>query len=333
MIKSGGFKRARPLTSAPAPSAAAASCSKPGAAPTWPRRPAGRHLPRRRPDHVRQRRRLLEGAAEEILGEAIKGRRDKVLISTKATFRFGDGAERRRLLAPPPDRAVDAALKRLGTDYIDLFQLHGFDARRRSRRRCATLDDAGARRQDPLPRLLQLLRLAPDEVAGRRRSPRLDALCRAPGVLLAGRPRLRVGADAAGAGSGRRRRGVEPARLGPPDRQDPPRPAAARRQPPAEQTAHSRAAVDDEYLYDVVDALDAIAQETGKTVSQVALNWLLQRPTVSPRSSSAPATRSSSAEPRRGRLEPHAEQVAQAGCGQRAAEAVPVLAPDRPDAG
>jgi len=39
--------------------------------------------------------------------------------------------------------------------------------------------------------------------------------------------------------------------------------------------------VDDERLYDVVDALDAIAEETGKTVPQIALNWLLQRPTVS----------------------------------------------------
>jgi aryl-alcohol dehydrogenase-like predicted oxidoreductase len=39
--------------------------------------------------------------------------------------------------------------------------------------------------------------------------------------------------------------------------------------------------VDDEYLYKVVDALDEIAAETGKTVPQIALNWLLQRPTVS----------------------------------------------------
>jgi aryl-alcohol dehydrogenase-like predicted oxidoreductase len=38
--------------------------------------------------------------------------------------------------------------------------------------------------------------------------------------------------------------------------------------------------VDDEYLYTVVDALDVVAKETGKTVTQVALNWLLQRPTV-----------------------------------------------------
>src|SRR5688572_13300037 len=71
-----------------------------------------------------------KGAAESILGEAIKGRpRDSLIISTKATFRFGDGenqvgSSRHHLI-----NAVDGALKRLGTDYIDLFQLHGFDAR------------------------------------------------------------------------------------------------------------------------------------------------------------------------------------------------------------
>src|SRR5581483_9166569 len=64
------------------------------------------------------------GASESILGEAIKGRRDQVLISTKATFRFDDkpnsvGSSRYHLI-----HAIDAALKRLGTDYIDLFQLH-----------------------------------------------------------------------------------------------------------------------------------------------------------------------------------------------------------------
>ena len=68
------------------------------------------------------------GQAEEILGKAIAGRRDRVLISTKASFRFGDGpndvgSSRFHLM-----RAVDASLRRLGTDYIDLFQLHGFDA-------------------------------------------------------------------------------------------------------------------------------------------------------------------------------------------------------------
>jgi aryl-alcohol dehydrogenase-like predicted oxidoreductase len=80
------------------------------------------------------------GAAEEILGEAIKGRRDKVLISTKATFRFSDapndvGSSRLHLL-----KSVDAALKRLGTDTIDLFQLHGYDALTPPEEVHATLD-------------------------------------------------------------------------------------------------------------------------------------------------------------------------------------------------
>src|ERR1700733_11481837 len=69
-----------------------------------------------------------QGMAEEILGEAIKGRRDRVIISTKGAFRDGPGpndvgSSRHHLI-----RAVEASLRRLGTDYIDLYQLHGFDA-------------------------------------------------------------------------------------------------------------------------------------------------------------------------------------------------------------
>src|SRR5688572_10328579 len=69
-----------------------------------------------------------DGLAEEILGKAIKGRREQVIISTKATFRSGDGpndvgSSRHHLV-----RSCEASLRRLGTDYIDLFQLHGFDA-------------------------------------------------------------------------------------------------------------------------------------------------------------------------------------------------------------
>ncbi|HVQ13791.1 MAG TPA: aldo/keto reductase, partial [Vicinamibacterales bacterium] len=66
------------------------------------------------------------GEAEEILGQAIKGRRDRVLISTKGTFRAGPGpndvgSSRQHLI-----RAVEGSLRRLNTDYIDLYQLHGF---------------------------------------------------------------------------------------------------------------------------------------------------------------------------------------------------------------
>ena len=110
------------------------------------------------------------GAAEEILGEAIKGRRDQVLISTKATFRVGDGPNDVGSSRHHLTQAVEGALKRLGTDYIDLFQLHGFDAMTPIEEVLAHARRPRARRQDPLHRLLELLRLAPDEVAGRRRT-------------------------------------------------------------------------------------------------------------------------------------------------------------------
>ena len=88
-----------------------------------------------------RRRLFARRSPSEILGEAIKGRRDKVLISTKATFRFGDGpndvgSSRHHLIA-----AVDGCLSRLGTDYIDLFQLHGFDAMTPIEEVLDTLDD------------------------------------------------------------------------------------------------------------------------------------------------------------------------------------------------
>src|SRR4051794_13253222 len=68
------------------------------------------------------------GAAEEILGQAIKGRRDQVLVSTKGTFRAGPGPNDVGSSRHHLTRAVDGSLRRLGTDYIDLYQLHGFDA-------------------------------------------------------------------------------------------------------------------------------------------------------------------------------------------------------------
>ena len=82
-----------------------------------------------------------DGASEEVLGGAIKGRRDKVLISTKAVFRTGAspndvGASRFHLV-----NAVESSLRRLGTDYIDFFQLHGFDALTPIEETLSTLDD------------------------------------------------------------------------------------------------------------------------------------------------------------------------------------------------
>src|SRR6187402_3870107 len=81
------------------------------------------------------------GASEEVLGGAIKGRRDKVLISTKGTFRAGDGPNDVGSSRQHITQAVDASLKRLGTDYIDLYQLHGFDAQTPVGEALRALDD------------------------------------------------------------------------------------------------------------------------------------------------------------------------------------------------
>ena len=80
--------------------------------------------------------------------------------------------------------------------------------------------------------------------------------------------------------SERRHGGLEPARLGPADGEASPRPAAARGEPTADKPRDNGPPVPDDLLYRVVDALDAIAKETGKTVPQIALNWLLRKPTI-----------------------------------------------------
>ena len=81
------------------------------------------------------------GMAEEILGQAIKGRRDKVLISTKGSFRRGPGPNDVGSSRHYLPRAVEASLRRLGTDYIDLYQLHAFDALTPVEEALGTLDD------------------------------------------------------------------------------------------------------------------------------------------------------------------------------------------------
>ena len=82
-----------------------------------------------------------DGLAEELLGQAIAGRRDRVIVSTKGTFRLGEGpndvGSSRHHLA----NAIHGSLKRLGTDYIDVYQLHGFDAQTRVEETLRTLDD------------------------------------------------------------------------------------------------------------------------------------------------------------------------------------------------
>jgi aryl-alcohol dehydrogenase-like predicted oxidoreductase len=220
------------------------------------------------------------GASESILGEAIKGRRDQVILSTKATFRFNDepnnvGSSRHHLI-----RAVEDALKRLGTDYIDLFQLHGFDARTPVEEVLSTFDTlvrAGKIRYTGVSNFSGWHLMKSLATADRYGYPRYVA--NQTYYSLIGRDYewelMPLGLDQGvgavvwsplgwGRLTGKIRRGQ-------------PLPATSR----LHKTADIGPPVPDEYLYKVVDALDEIAAETGKTVPQIALNWLLQRPTVS----------------------------------------------------
>lgn len=220
------------------------------------------------------------GAAEEILGKAIAGRRDSVLISTKATFTAGDGpndvgSSRFHLI-----RAVEGSLRRLGTDYIDLFQLHGFDAMTPIEETLGTLDDmvkAGKIRYIGCSNFSgwHLMKsLAVSEKYGLARYVAHQAY-----YSLIGREYewelMPLGLDQGvgamvwsplgwGRLTGKIRRGQ-------------PLPESSR----LHVTADAGPPVSDEYVYGVVDALDAVAAEVEKTVPQVALNWLLSRPTVS----------------------------------------------------
>lgn len=222
------------------------------------------------------------GLAEEILGGAIDGRRDRVIVSTKATFRAGAGpndvgSSRHHLI-----RAIEGSLRRLRTDYIDLFQLHGFDAATPVEETLRTLDD--------LVRAGKIRFIGCSNFSGWHLMKSLAVSARYGWARYVAHQAYYslVGRDyewelmplaldqnvgcvvwsplAFGRLSGKVRRGSPPAagtRLA--------SPVAAGNAPP----------VDDEHLHRVLDAVDQVAAETGKTVPQVALNWLLQRPSVS----------------------------------------------------
>ena len=221
-----------------------------------------------------------DGLSETILGKAISGRRDKVLISTKATFRMGPGpndlgSSRHHLI-----RACEASLRRLGTEYIDIYHLHGFDA-------LTPLDEV-------LSTLNQLVvsgkvrYIACSNFSGWHLMKSLDVSDRYGWARYVGHQvyysligreyeweLMPLGMDQGvgaliwsplgwGRLTGKVRRGQ-------------PLPKESR----LHKTGDMGPQMADEYLYKVVDALDVVAKECGKSVPQVALNWLLQRPTVS----------------------------------------------------
>jgi aryl-alcohol dehydrogenase-like predicted oxidoreductase len=221
-----------------------------------------------------------DGQSEAILGAAIAGRRSKVILSTKLTLRIGEGpndvgASRHHLI-----EATHKALERLGTDYIDLLQLHHFDAMTPVEQVMSTLDDlvrSGKVRYLGVSNFSGWHLMKSQAVADRYGYSRFVA--NQTYYSLIGRDYewelMPLGQDQGvgavvwsplgwGRLTGKIRRGD-------------PMPPLSR----LHDTAGFAPPVDDERLYRVVGVLDEIAAETGKSVPQIALNWLLQRPTVS----------------------------------------------------
>jgi len=221
-----------------------------------------------------------DGRSEEILGRALGDKRDRVLISTKAYFPAGRGPNDRGTSRYHLRRALEDSLRRLNTDTIDIYHMHGFDA-------LTPIEEV----QDTLNSFVhegKVRYIACSNYSGWHLMKSLAIADRygwtryvAHQVYysLVGREyewelmplgiEEKVGAlvwSPLGWGrlTGKIRRGQ-------------PLPEVSR----LHKTADAGPPVPDEYLYNVVDALDAVAKETGKTIPQIALNWLLQRPTVS----------------------------------------------------
>ena len=219
------------------------------------------------------------GASEEILGAALKGRRDQALVATKATFPTGKGPNEKGSSRHHLIRALEASLKRLGTDYVDVYFLHGYDALTPVEETLRTLDDmvrSGKVRYIGCSNysgwhLMKALATSEREglerfvvyqgyysLIGRDYEWELMPLGLDQGVDLMVWSPLGWGRL-----TGKIRRG---------------QPLPEGRIKQGGDVGGPK--VDDEHLFRVVDALDIVAAETGKTVPQVALNWLLTRPTV-----------------------------------------------------
>ncbi|MCO5730937.1 aldo/keto reductase [Rhizobium sp. SSA_523] len=220
-----------------------------------------------------------DGASEEVLGQAIKGRREEVLISTKAGLPTGPGpndwgSARSRLIA-----SVDAALRRLGTDRIDIFQLHAFDASTPVEEVVSTLDrlvQAGKLRYVGVSNFSGWQVMKSLAAADRHGLTRYVA--HQVYYSLLGRDYewdlMPLAADQGlGAlvwsplGWGRLTGKISRLKPIPPESR-------------LHQTAEFGPPVEEAHLYKVVDALEEVAGELGKSVPQVAINWLTRRPTV-----------------------------------------------------
>jgi len=219
------------------------------------------------------------GLSEEILGKAISRKRNELLISTKATFPMGQGPNDLGSSRYHVTRAVEDSLRRLGTDFIDIYTFHGFDAVTPVEEALRTLDDlvqAGKVRYIACSNFSgwHLMKsLAVSDKYGWTRYVAHQAYYSLIGreyewELMPLALDQKIGTIVwSPLGWGRLTGKI---------RRNQPLPKTSR----LHETAAQGPPVSDEYLYTVMDALDQVAEETGKTVPQVALNWLLQRPTV-----------------------------------------------------
>ncbi|MCB0195072.1 MAG: aldo/keto reductase [Anaerolineae bacterium] len=219
------------------------------------------------------------GLSEEILGEALSGRRDKVLLSTKATFRMAKGpnalgSSRHHLL-----KACEDSLRRLKTDYIDIYTMHGFDAQTPVEETLRTLDDlvqSGKVRYIGCSNFSgwHLMKsLAVSKQYGWARYVAHQAYYSLIGreyewelmpLALDQKVATVVWSPLSG--------GYLTGKV----RRDQAAPPGSRQH----QLQGQEPPIIEELLYDIVDVMDEIAAETGKSLAQIALNWVLQRPTV-----------------------------------------------------
>ncbi len=223
-----------------------------------------------------------DGLSEEILGKALEGKRHQTIISTKATFPFGEGynnqgSSRFHLL-----KQVEGSLIRLKTDYIDIFHMHGFDGNTPVEETLRTLDDliqSGKVRYIACSNfsgwhLMKSLSISEKygwnkyiahqvyyslinrefewELMPLAIDQKIGSIVWSP--LSAGRLGGRYGRNKPYPPQSRMAQGGSPV----PD-----------------------AVVDSDILYDILEVLEEIKEETDRTIAQIAINWLLQRPTVS----------------------------------------------------
>ena len=219
------------------------------------------------------------GLSEEILGKTLEGLRHEVLISTKATFAMGSGpndygSSRYHLI-----KSCNDSLRRLNTDHIDIYHMHGFDGNTPVEETLRALDD--------LITSGKVRYIACSNFSGWHLMKSLSVSERYGWARYIGHQAyysllnrefewelMPLGIDqkvstivwsplSSGQLSGKFRRNQ-------------PVPESSR----ISQGGGHGPATNFERLYHIIDTLDEVAEETGKSVAQIALNWLLQRPTV-----------------------------------------------------